>query len=78
MRYAIVLEKSKKNYSAYVPDIPGCIATGATAAEAVEQMRSALHLHLEGMREDGEPIPDPVTLVEYVDVQLPKRSAAAR
>jgi predicted RNase H-like HicB family nuclease len=77
MRYAIVLEKSKKNYAAYVPDVPGCIATGTTAAETVEQMRSALQFHLEGMQEDGEPIPDPVTLVEYVDVQLPKRSAAA-
>ena len=68
MRYAIVIEKAEGNHSAYVPDLPGCVATGATVEEVEVQIREAIELHLEGMREDGTPIPPPVSRVEYVDV----------
>ena len=68
MRYAIVIEKAEGNYSAYVPDLPGCVATGATAEEAEAQIREAIEFHLEGLRHDGAPIPQPASRVEYVDV----------
>ncbi|MGE0873087.1 MAG: type II toxin-antitoxin system HicB family antitoxin [Burkholderiales bacterium] len=68
MRYAVVIEKADSNYSAYVPDLPGCIATGATVAEVESQIREAIEFHLEGMREDGTAIPPPSSRVEYVDV----------
>jgi predicted RNase H-like HicB family nuclease len=68
MRYAIVIEKAEGNYSAYVPDLPGCIATGATVAETEAEIRTAIAFHLEGMREDGLAIPAPQSRVEYVDV----------
>jgi predicted RNase H-like HicB family nuclease len=66
MQYAMIVEKGEKNYSAYFPDLPGCIATGKTLEELKQAMREALELHLRGMREDGLPIPEP-SLVEYVD-----------
>jgi predicted RNase H-like HicB family nuclease len=68
MRYAIVIEKAENNYSAYVPDLPGCVATGSTAAAAADSLREAIAFHLDGMREDGLPIPEPVSTVEYLDV----------
>ena len=68
MRYAIVIEKAENNYSAYVPDLPGCVATGSTLEEAEAQMREAIEFHLEGLREDGLPVPPPDSRVEYVDV----------
>ncbi len=68
MRYAIVIEKAENNYSAYVPDLPGCVATGATVEEVEEQIREAIEFHLEGLREDGVVIPQPASRVEYVDV----------
>jgi predicted RNase H-like HicB family nuclease len=68
MRYAVVIEKAENNYSAYVPDLPGCIATGATVAEVESQIREAIEFHLEGMREDGTAIPTPSSRVEYVDI----------
>jgi predicted RNase H-like HicB family nuclease len=68
MRYAIVIERAEGNYSAYVPDLPGCVATGATADEAEAQIREAIEFHLEGLREDGAPIPAPASRVDYVDV----------
>ena len=68
MRYAIVIENSGANYSAYVPDLPGCVATGATVEEAGRLIRKAIELHLEGMREDGTPIPTPSSRVDYVEV----------
>lgn len=68
MRYAIVIEKAEGNFSAYVPDLPGCIATGATIEEVEPQIREAIEFHLEGMREDGTPIPSPLSRVEYVDI----------
>jgi len=68
MRYAIVIEKAESNYSAYVPDLPGCVATGATVEEVESQIREAIEFHLDGMREDGVAIPAPVSKVEYVDI----------
>ena len=68
VRYAIVIEKTKRNYGAYVPDLPGCVATGQTREETEQQIRQAIEMHLRGMREDGLPIPEPVSHVEYVDV----------
>ena len=68
MRYAIVIEKAEANYSAYVPDLPGCVATGGNVPEAEEAIREAIELHLSGMREDGTPIPPPSSQVDYVDV----------
>ena len=66
--YAIVIEKADNNYAAYVPDLPGCVATGQTRQETEHQIRQAIELHLRGMREDGLPIPEPVSRVEYVEV----------
>jgi predicted RNase H-like HicB family nuclease len=68
MRYAIVIEKAEGNYSAYVPDLPGCVATGLTVAEVEVEIREAILFHVEGLREDGLPIPAPESQVEYVDV----------
>jgi predicted RNase H-like HicB family nuclease len=68
MRYAIVIEKAANNYSAYVPDLPGCVATGSTPEQAETEIREAIEFHIEGMREDGWPIPKPSSTVEYVDV----------
>ncbi|MCG8448266.1 MAG: type II toxin-antitoxin system HicB family antitoxin [Pirellulales bacterium] len=67
-RYAIVIEKAPSNFAAYVPDLPGCVATGATVAETEALLREAIDLHLDGLREDGLPIPEPASVVEYVDV----------
>jgi predicted RNase H-like HicB family nuclease len=66
MQYAMIIEKGERNYSAYFPDLPGCIATGETLDELKRRMREALDLHLRGMREDGLPIPQP-SLVDYVE-----------
>jgi len=67
-RYAIVIEKAASNYAAYVPDLPGCIATGATVEETERLLREAISLHLDGLQEDGLPIPEPSSVVEYVEV----------
>lgn len=68
MRYAIVVEKAENNYSAYVPDLPGCVATGLTVEETEREIREAIELHIEGLIEDGLPIPQPTSVVEYLDV----------
>ena len=68
MRYAIVIEKAENNYAAYVPDLPGCVATGQTMEETEREIREAIDLHLRGMREDGLPIPEPSSSVDYVDI----------
>ncbi|HUE71359.1 MAG TPA: type II toxin-antitoxin system HicB family antitoxin, partial [Pirellulaceae bacterium] len=65
MKYAIVIEKTERNYSAFVLDLPGCVATGATVEEAEVEIREAIEFHIEGMREDGLPIPLPQSRVEY-------------
>ena len=68
MRYAIVIEKAAKNYSAYVPDLPGCVATGETVEETERLIREAIEFHIEGLRADGHAVPQPSSKVEYVDI----------
>ena len=68
MRYAIVVEKTESNYSAYVPDLPGCVATGQTVEETENEIRAAIEFHIEGLREDGLVIPPPASIVEYLEV----------
>lgn len=68
MRYATVIENAGSNFSAYVPDLPGCVATGDTIAEVEQLIREVIEFHLEGMREDGTPIPPPSSRVDYVEV----------
>jgi len=67
-QYLVVIEKANGNYSAYVPDLPGCVATGETVADVRERMRQAISLHIQGLREDGLPVPTPSTSSEYVAV----------
>lgn len=68
MRYAVVIEKAGANYSAYVPDLPGCVATGSSVEEVEQAIRKAIQLHLEGLRSDNLPIPAPSSRVEYIEV----------
>lgn len=68
MRYAVVIEQAGNSYSAYVPDLPGCIATGGTKAEVEALIHDAIELHLAGLREDGDAIPLPSSQVQYIDV----------
>jgi predicted RNase H-like HicB family nuclease len=67
MRYVMIIEPGERNYSAYLPDLPGCVATGKTIEEVRQRMREAIELHLEGLREDGLPIPQPTSLADYVE-----------
>jgi predicted RNase H-like HicB family nuclease len=68
MRYAVVIEKAENNYAAYVPDLPGCITTGESIEEIERQIREAIEFHIRGLREDGLPVPEPSSKVNYVDV----------
>jgi predicted RNase H-like HicB family nuclease len=68
MQYAIVIEKAQNNYSAYVPDLPGCVATGHTIEETKDRIREAIEFHLDGLREDGAPIPPASSHVEYIEI----------
>lgn len=67
MRYAVVIEKTETNYSAYVPDLPGCVATGETVAEVENEISEAIRFHIEGLNEDGLPVPSPTSIAEYVE-----------
>jgi predicted RNase H-like HicB family nuclease len=67
-RYAIVVEKGPASYGAYVPDLPGCVAAAETRGEVLQLIREAIELHLEGMREEGLPIPEPSSTAEYVEI----------
>ena len=66
--YLAIIEKANGNYSAYLPDLPGCVATGATREEVETNMREAVRFHLEGMKEEGLPIPEPSTLAALIVV----------
>ena len=66
-RYAVVIEKAEASFSAYVPDLPGCVATGATKEEAEQSIREAIRFHLDGLREDGLAIPEPTSVCGYVE-----------
>lgn len=67
MKYLVVIEKAERNYAAYVPDLPGCIATASTLDELQQSIRSAVAMHLAGLREDGLPAPEPQTHAEFVE-----------
>ena len=67
MRYAIVIEEADGNYSAYVPDLPGCVATAATVADVEAEIRDAIRLHIDGLKEDGLPVPGPTSIADYVE-----------
>ncbi|MBA2501656.1 MAG: type II toxin-antitoxin system HicB family antitoxin [Pyrinomonadaceae bacterium] len=69
MRYAVIIEKGESSFGAYVPDLPGCVAVADTEAEALRLIQEAVEFHLEGMREDGQPIPEPSSSIEYVEVR---------
>lgn len=68
VRFAIVVEKTENNFSAYVPDLPGCIATGQTLEETEYEIRQAILFHIEGLRDDGLPIPQPSSIVDYLEI----------
>jgi predicted RNase H-like HicB family nuclease len=68
MRYAVVIERADDNYSAYVPDLPGCVATGPTVEATGNEIRRAIRFHTEGLKSDGLPIPAPTTIAEYIEV----------
>lgn len=68
-RFLVVIEKADGNYSAYSPDLPGCVATGATREEAEQSMYEAIELHLQGLKEDGLPIPQSTSFAEYVAIK---------
>ena len=74
-RFLIIIESGKHNYSAYVPDLPGCIAVGNTVEEVEKNMQGAIKMHLRGMIEDHEPIPTPQTTARYVDIAFPESAA---
>jgi predicted RNase H-like HicB family nuclease len=67
MRYAIIIEKGDQNFSAYVPDLPGCVSTGKTIEEVKRNIREAVEFHLDGMRDDGQPIPPPSAVSDYIE-----------
>lgn len=68
MRYMVVIERTQNNYGAYVPDLPGCVAVAETKEKLLKLIREAIELHLDSMREDGLPIPEPSTVGEYVEL----------
>ena len=67
MRYAIVIEKAEGNYSAYVPDLPGCVATGDTIETVEREIRDAIRFHIQGLQQEGLPVPQPTIIAEYVE-----------
>jgi predicted RNase H-like HicB family nuclease len=67
MRYAIVIEKAGGNFSAYVPDLPGCVATGATIPEVETEIREAIRFHIDGLKADGAAVPAPTSIAEYIE-----------
>ena len=67
-RFLIVIEKANGNYSAYCPDLPGCVATGKTREEVMQRMEEAIKMHLEGMREDNLPLPEAKSIAEYISI----------
>ncbi|HTY57115.1 MAG TPA: type II toxin-antitoxin system HicB family antitoxin [Candidatus Binataceae bacterium] len=67
MKYAVVIEKTERNFSAHIPDLPGCVATGPSAAKVGRLIREAVQLHIKGLREDGLPVPKPTARCEYIE-----------
>ena len=71
MRYAVVIEQAAGNFSAYVPDLPGCVATGQTVEEVTREIAEAIDFHIEGLKLRGSPIPEPTSIAEYVEARMP-------
>ena len=71
MKYAVVIEKAELNYSAYAPDLPGCVAVGDTLEEVEEAMREAIEFHLEGMQQEGLPVPKPTSIGKMLELSKP-------
>ncbi len=69
MRYAVILEEGESSFGAYVPDLPGCVAVSETREEALKLIQEAIEFHIEGLREDGQPIPAPSSSIEYIEVR---------
>ena len=69
MRYAVVVEEGENSFGAYVPDLPGCAAVGETREEVVQLIQEAIEFHIEGLREDGQPVPEPSSSIEYIEVR---------
>jgi len=67
MRYVVVIERAGKNYSAYVPDLPGCVATGRTVQAVEAEIRATVRFHIDGLLADGLPVPQPTSIAEYID-----------
>lgn len=67
MRHAVVIEKAEGNYSAYVPDLPGCVVTGGTVEEVEREIREVIRFHIDGLKEDGLPVPAATSIAEYVE-----------
>lgn len=76
MKYTVVIERTPNNYAAYVPDLPGCVATANTREALLEEIREAIEFHIEGMREDGEPVPEPRATSAMVEVAEPTGTEA--
>lgn len=70
LKYPVIIERSEKNYSAYSPDLPGCVATGATLRETLSRMRAAIKFHLEGLKKEGCEILEPSTKVKYIEIRV--------
>ena len=70
MRFLVIVEKGPTSYGVYAPDLPGCVAVGETQEEALESMREAMAFHLDGMREDGDAIPEPVSVGQYLEIAV--------
>ena len=69
MRYAVIVEEGENSFGAYVPDLPGCAAVGETREEVLQLIQEAIEFHIEGLREDGQPVPEPSSSIEYVEVR---------
>lgn len=69
MRYAVIVEEGENSFGAYVPDLPGCVAAGETREEVLRLIQEAIEFHIEGLREDGQPIPEPSSSIEYVEIR---------
>ena len=70
MKFTVVIERTPNNYAAYVPDLPGCTASAGTRKEVLKEIREAIAFHIEGMYEDGEPIPEPQTTAAVVEAAV--------
>jgi predicted RNase H-like HicB family nuclease len=69
MRYAVIVEEGETSFGAYVPDLPGCVAVAETRDEVLRLIEEAIEFHVDGLRQDGQPIPEPSSSIEYVEVR---------